>query len=151
MIENSRNFEPGQFSLTREGYRLWKMEQILRIPPIVIWKEFFDTNGIVRILLKACFNDPNFQKFCARQIFGCQRSLQALENVANFAPILTRYIEVGFRQEVDRWITNKNIFKLSKLHEILIRTNFCSTEQAIAFEQWANIQNTLYPHPEGIF
>ena len=62
-----------------------------------------------------------------------------MENVANVETILTRYIEVGFRHEVDRWIMIKSIFKLSKLHEFLIRINFCSTEYAIGFEKRANI------------
>ena len=59
MNEISTNFELDQFSLTREGYRLWKMEWILRITPIVIHREFFDPNGIIRILLKVRFNGPN--------------------------------------------------------------------------------------------
>ena len=130
MIKNSINFEPDQFSLTRECYRLLKTEQILRIPTIIIRKKFFDTNGIIKILLKACFNDPKFQKFGAKQLFYCQRRLQALENVGNFVTTTTRYIEVSFRHEVSRWITIKSIFQFSKLHEILIQTNYCSTEVA---------------------
>ena len=43
-----------------------------------------------------------------------------MENVANVETTITRYIEVGFRHEVGRWIMIKNIFKLSKLHEVLI-------------------------------
>ena len=58
-----------------------------------------------------------------------------MENVANVETTITRYIEVGFRHEVVRWITIKSIFKLSKLHEILIQTNFGSTEYAIDFEK----------------
>ena len=45
----------------------------------------------------------------------------------------------------------KSIFELSKLHEILIRANFCSTEQAIAFEKQENIYNILNYNSEGIF
>ena len=151
MIENSRNFDPDQFSHTREAYRLWKMKYILRPPPIVLQKEFFDMNGIIRILLKACFNDPNFWKFFTRKIFFCQRRLQPLENVENVETIITRYIEACSRLEVDHWIMIKRIFKSPNLHEILTWTNFCPTEQAIAFEKLANIQNTLNHHPEGIF
>ena len=51
-----------------------------------------------------------------------------MENVANVETILTRYIDLGVRHEVDRWIMVNSIFKLSKLHEILIQTKFCSTE-----------------------
>ena len=58
-----------------------------------------------------------------------------MENVINVETILTPYIEVGFRHEVDRWIMVNSIFKLSKLHEILIRTNFYSMELVIAFEK----------------
>ena len=74
-----------------------------------------------------------------------------MENVANVETVLTSYIEVGFRLEVDHWIMIKRIFKLSKLQEILIQSNFCSTDQAIAFEKQANILNTFNHHPEGIF
>ena len=62
-----------------------------------------------------------------------------MENVANVEKILTRYIEVGFRHEVDRWIMIQSIFKLAKWHEIFIQNNFCSTVYAIAFEKLANI------------
>ena len=48
---------------------------------------------------------------------------------------VTRYKVVSFRHEVDRWIVIKNINKISKLHEILIRTDFDSTEKAKAFRK----------------
>ena len=62
-----------------------------------------------------------------------------MENVGKVEMILTRYKEVGYRQEVDRWVMVDSFFKLSWLHEILIRTNFCSTEYAITFEKRANV------------
>ena len=62
-----------------------------------------------------------------------------MENVANVETILSRFVEVGFRHEVDCWTMIKSIFKLSKLHEILIQANFCYTVYAIAFEKRANI------------
>jgi hypothetical protein len=46
------------------------------------------------------------------------------------------YEVAGFRHEVDRYTTIRGIFKLSKLHVILSRVNFDSTEKAIAFEKW---------------
>ena len=61
-------------------------------------------------------------------MFYWQRRLSALENVANVETTITRNIEVGFRHEIDRWITIKIIFKLSKLHLILIQTNFGSKD-----------------------
>ena len=60
-----------------------------------------------------------------------------MENVANFETAITLYIEVGFRHEVGHWITIKSIFKLAKLHEILIQTNFGSSDKAITFEKWS--------------
>ena len=69
-----------------------------------------------------------------------------MENVANVKTTITRYIEVGFRHEVVHWITIKRIFKLSKLHEILIQTNFGSTEHAIAFEKrWKYLEYLKSP------
>ena len=51
-----------------------------------------------------------------------------MEEVANVEMAITLYIEVGFRYELDCLITIESIFELSKLHEILIKTNFGSTE-----------------------
>jgi 5S rRNA maturation endonuclease (ribonuclease M5) len=63
------------------------------------------------------------------------RRLWALENRANVHTIVTRYKVVGFRHEVDSWIVIKSIHKLSNLHEILILTDFDSTEKAKAFRK----------------
>ena len=57
-------------------------------------------------------------------------------NWNNVDATITRYYNVGFRHEVDHWITIKSIFKIPRLHEILSRANFYSIEKAIAFEKW---------------
>ena len=41
------------------------------------------------------------------------------------------YEVAGFRHELNRYIMIRGIFKLSKLHKILSRTNFGSTEKDI--------------------
>ena len=54
---------------------------------------------------------------------------------ANLDTTVTRCKVVSFRHEVDHWIVIKSISKISKLHEILIRTDFNSTEKAKAFRK----------------
>ena len=55
-----------------------------------------------------------------------------MEIGANVYTTISHYYNVDFILEVDRWITIRDIFKLSKLYEIFSRTNFGLTEMAIA-------------------
>ena len=58
-----------------------------------------------------------------------------MEIGANVDTSMTHYYNVRFRHEVNHWITIKSIFKIPRLHEILIRANFYWIEKAIAFEK----------------
>ena len=112
---------------------------------------FFDTKWTITMLYKECFNDPMFMKFWAGPIFTQKRSLQASEKWINVDTTVTHYKEVGFRHEVGRWIAIKSIHKISKLHEILIRTYFDSTEKAIAYEKLSKCWKYLNSNPKGTF